>query len=77
MWSVALGAVAAIFRALGEAIKVWHLRQAKQAGRVEAERDALAAELETTRRGHAIDAEIRRDSPDELERRLRDGAGRQ
>ena len=60
MWTAALGAVAALFRVVGEALKAWQLREAKRAGRMERELEERREHDKVAKRSGEIDSEIRR-----------------
>ena len=72
MWSVALGAVAAIFRAVGEALKAWQWREAKRAGRMERELEERREHDKAAKRLGEIDSEVRRLDDAGLGNELRD-----
>ena len=72
MWTAALGAVAALFRVVGDALRAWQWRQAKRAGRMERELEERREHDKVAKRSGEIDSEIRRLDDAGLTRELRD-----
>ena len=76
MWTTALGAVAALFRVVGEALKAWQWREAKQAGRMERELEERREHDKVAKRSGEIDSEVRRLDDAGLGNELRDKCSR-
>jgi len=72
MWTAALGAVAALFRVVGEALKAWQWREAKRAGRMERELEERREHDKAGKRSGEIDSEVRRLDDAGLAGELRD-----
>ena len=67
-----LGAVGGFFKAVPDLIRQWFYRQAKSAGRSEAELEQARQEIENAKRSGEIVAENR--DPESTADRLRDGS---